>query len=168
MSTTTNTPFVHREDVAEPVAQRAAEGRSDPALSNGSSAPLEILIDGLCPLCAKEAKLLEWLDGDKGRLKMTDIAAEDFDASRYGKTFEEVMGEIHAVMPDGTLITGVEVFRQAYSRIGWGWLLGWTRWPVFNRIADAGYRWFAKNRLKLTGHGDRCNLDPDQPGRCKV
>ncbi len=132
-------------------------GQSNPADA------LEVLIDGLCPLCKREARFLERLDKGRGRLVMTDITAPGFDASDYGKTFDDLMGEIHAVRPGGELVTGVEVFREAYSRVGWGWLLAWTRWPVLRQVSDAAYRWFARNRLRLTGHADRC-----EEGRCKV
>jgi predicted DCC family thiol-disulfide oxidoreductase YuxK len=121
-----------------------------------------ILIDGECPLCAKEASLMRWLDGGRGRLAIVDIAAPGFDAGRYGTTYEAVMGEIHGVVPGNRLVTGVEVFRRAYAAIGWGWVLAPTAWPGIRWVSDAAYRWFARNRLWLTGRKD-CGT-----GACKV
>jgi predicted DCC family thiol-disulfide oxidoreductase YuxK len=121
--------------------------------------PLRILIDGDCPLCRREARLLERLDRDRGRLEMVDIAASAFDPSRFGLTMEHVMGEIHAVLPDGRLVTGMEVFRRAYAAVGLGWLLAPSGWPVLRPLFDVLYRWFARNRLRLTGRcGDRCTI----------
>lgn len=120
-----------------------------------------ILVDGECPLCRKEAAFLRKLDRGRGRLAIIDIAAPDFDASRYGRTFDQLMGEIHGVLPSGSLVTGVEVFRRAYAAVGFGWLLAWTAWPGLRWVSDQAYRWFARNRLRWTGR--RC-----EDGRCKV
>jgi len=80
------------------------------------------------------------------------------------------MARIHGVLPDGTRIVGVEVFRRAYAAVGLGWLVAPTRWPLLRPLADAAYRWFARNRLRLTGRGevctaDRCGLPTDGTAR---
>jgi predicted DCC family thiol-disulfide oxidoreductase YuxK len=127
------------------------------------STEFTILVDGECPLCAKEAALMRRLDKGRGRLAIVDIAAADFDAGRYGTTFDAVMGEIHGVTIDGRLVKGVEVFRRAYAAVGWGWMLAPTAWPGLRWVSDAVYRWFAKNRLRLTGRRGAC-----EGGRCRV
>lgn len=125
----------------------------------------KILIDGGCALCAREATLLEKLDRERGRLVMENIADPDFDPSRYGKTYEQVMAHIHGVLPDGTVIEGMEVFRRAYAAVGWGWLLAPTALPVLRPVFDALYRLFARIRLKLPGNRKRCEINPQQhPG----
>lgn len=127
--------------------------------------PFRILIDGGCPLCKREGDLLMRLDKGRGGLALEDIAAPGFDPSRYGMTMDDVMARIHGVLPDGRVITGMEVFRRAYSAVGWGWLLKPTAWPILRPIADRFYEWFARNRLRLTGRGcagDRCV--PRTPG----
>ncbi|MDX2148607.1 MAG: DUF393 domain-containing protein [Planctomycetota bacterium] len=130
--------------------------------SGVSSADFTILIDGACPLCRHEANMMRRLDRGRGRLALVDIATPDFDASRYGTTFDAVMGSIHGVTSDGRLVTGMDVFRRAYAAVGVPWLLGWTAWPLIRPIADRAYRWFAKHRLRLTGrHG--C-----ETGRCAI
>lgn len=126
-------------------------------------ADFTILIDGECPLCAKEAALLRRLDRNRGRLALVDIAAPDFDPSRFGVTMADVMGTIHGVTASGSLVTGMEVFRRAYAAVGLGWLLAPTAWPVIKPISDAAYRWFAQNRLRLTGRRDAC-----ASGRCAM
>jgi len=120
-----------------------------------------ILIDGACPLCLAESRLMRRLDRSRGRLAIVDIAAAEFDASRYGVTFEQVMGHIHGVLPDGRLVTGMEVFRRAYSAVGWGWLLAPTEWPLLRPFFDWVYGIFARNRLRWTGRADACAT-----GRC--
>lgn len=123
----------------------------------------EILVDGECPLCAKEAALLRKMDGGRGRLRITDITDPGFDPSAYGATYEDVMGTIHGRRPDGAVDHGVEVFRQSYRAVGWGWLLGWTRLPLIRPGVDAVYRFFARHRLRLTGRAGSCSGD-----RCRV
>jgi predicted DCC family thiol-disulfide oxidoreductase YuxK len=132
---------------------------------------ITVLFDGECPLCAREIAMLRRLDRGRGRIGFDDIAAPDFDAGRYGSDPAALMARIHGVLPDGRLVEGVEVFRRAYAAVGLGWALGWTRWPGLRVLADAGYRWFARNRLRLTGRGahdcesGRCALPAERAAR---
>jgi predicted DCC family thiol-disulfide oxidoreductase YuxK len=111
---------------------------------------LQILYDGDCPLCSREIAALRRLDR-KSRLSLVDIAAPGFDPSRYGLDRAAVMGRIHAALPDGRVVEGMEVFRRAYRAVGLGWLLAPSRWPGLRRLFDAAYRVFARNRLRWTG-----------------
>lgn len=125
-----------------------------------------ILIDGDCPLCKVEADLLRKLDRGRGRLDLIDIADPRFDAGRFGTTFEAVMGHIHGVLPDGSLVTGMEVFRRAYAAVGLGWTFHWTGWPVFRWLSDRAYGFFARYRLAITGRrdcGERCRIPGSPP-----
>ena len=122
-----------------------------------------ILVDGECPLCRREANMLRWLDDGRGRLRIEDISSPEFDPSKYGRSMEELMGQIHGVMPNGAVIKGMAVFRRAYEAVDLGWLLAPTNWPILNRISDACYSWFARNRLRLTGRAGECHST-----RCRV
>jgi hypothetical protein len=52
-----------------------------------------------------------------------DIADDDYTPSSHGGVdFETAMGRIHAVLPDGTIIKNVEVFRRVYEILGIGWI----------------------------------------------
>ncbi|MBK7404058.1 MAG: DUF393 domain-containing protein [Phycisphaerales bacterium] len=120
---------------------------------------MQILIDGACPLCRREGRALMRLDRGRGRLVLVDIAAPGFDPSVYGKTLDELNARIHGVSPGGEVYSGMEVFRRAYGRVGLGWLWAPTGWPVLRPVCDAFYRWFARNRYRLTG---RC-----EDGTCR-
>jgi predicted DCC family thiol-disulfide oxidoreductase YuxK len=111
-----------------------------------------------------EVAALRRLDRGRGRIAFDDIAAPGFDAGRYGRGHGELMARIHAALPDGRLVEGVEVFRRAYAAVGLGWALAWTAWPGLRALADAGYRWFARNRLRLTGRSTHVC----ESGRCAV
>lgn len=125
--------------------------------------PFRILIDGDCPLCRREGDFLRRLDRGRGRLIIDDITSPDFEPGRYGLTMDEVMGSIHGVTWDGRVLEGMEVFRQAYAAVGLGWVLAPTGWPLIRPAADAAYKVFARNRLRITNRGGAC-----ESGRCRV
>lgn len=118
---------------------------------------IKVLYDGDCPLCRREVEMLERRDDGRGRAVFEDISAPGFDARAYGAGYEELMSRIHGVLPDGTLVEGMEVFRRVYAAVGLGWLLAPTGWPLLRPVFDAAYRWFARNRLRLTGRGEVCS-----------
>lgn len=122
-----------------------------------------LLYDGECPFCLKEIGWLRWLDR-RGLLAFEDIAAPGFDAARYGRTQDELMGSMHGVLPDGRLTTGVETFRQAYGAVGLGWLFAPTGWPVLRPLFDRLYKLFARYRVAL-GRSLGRNCDTQ---RCSV
>ena len=125
---------------------------------------IEVFFDGDCPLCRREVNLIRRMDR-KRRIQLTDIASPQFDAAAYGKSMDELMSEMHARLPDGGWITGVEVFRQVYAAVGLRWLVWATRLSLVSHLLDVSYRVFARNRLKWTGrcgtgHGS-CRLTTD-------
>lgn len=127
------------------------------------SAPVfEVFFDGECPLCVREIGMLKRLDRH-GRIRFTDIAAPGFETNDLGVPYETLMARIHGrALEDGELVEGVEVFRRLYDAVGLGPVVALTRLPGVRGALDVGYRWFAKNRLRLTGR-DAC-----ETGRCAV
>lgn len=123
------------------------------------STQLEVFFDGDCPLCTKEIRFVRRMDR-KARVLFTDIAAPGFDAARIGRTQEDLMARIQARRPDGSFVDGVEVFRLMYAAVGLSPLVALTRLPGISQLLDAGYTWFAKNRLRLTGRCDDGTCTP--------
>lgn len=111
---------------------------------------IEVFYDGECPLCRREIDFLRRLDR-RGRIRFTNIAAEDFDSEGLGIDFNRLMAEIHGRLPDGRWIVGVEVFRRLYAAVGWGWLVAVSRSPGVAQVLARAYRLFARNRLRWTG-----------------
>ncbi len=124
---------------------------ASPSLPEGKV--VEVFFDGECPLCVREIGMLRRLDR-RGRIAFTDIAASDFDASAFGKSHAEFMAKIHGRDADGEWIEGVEVFRQLYGAVGLGIPVRLTRVPGISHALDASYRWFARNRLRITGRSE--------------
>lgn len=65
-------------------------------------------------------------------MRFTDLEGETgpYDASdpaNGGISYATGMASMHGVTPDGKVITGVPVFRQAYEEVGLGWLFAITK-----------------------------------------
>lgn len=111
---------------------------------------IEVFYDGACPLCRREMSALQRVDRN-GDIRFTDIAAMDFDPSQVGVGREVLMQRIHARLPSGSLVTGVEVLRQLYTTVGRGWWVPVTRVPGLAQILDVAYDRFARNRRRWLG-----------------
>jgi predicted DCC family thiol-disulfide oxidoreductase YuxK len=120
-------------------------------------AEIEVFYDGDCPLCVREIRLLQKLDRRRS-IQFTDISQPSFDPERYGRTRSTFMGHIQG-RAGGEWIEGVEVFRRLYSAVGLGPLVAVSRLPGVRHLAEVGYQWFARNRLRLTGREDVCTSE---------
>lgn len=120
-----------------------------------SSWSVEVFFDSGCPLCTREIALLRRRDR-AGRIRFTDLASSDFDATALGVDRATLMARIHGRLPGGELVTGVEVFRRLYAAVGFERLVALSRLPVIAQLLAAAYAAFAKHRLRLTG---RCDDD---------
>ncbi len=128
-------------------------------MSGANGFELEVFYDGDCPLCMREVRWLRRRDR-RQRIRFVDIAAPGFDAREAGVPLETLMERIHGRLPDGTVIDGVEVFRRIYAAVGFPTLARLSRLPGVSGLLELAYRWFARNRLRLTG---RC-----RDGSCEI
>ncbi|MGF1481448.1 MAG: thiol-disulfide oxidoreductase DCC family protein [Cyanophyceae cyanobacterium] len=145
------------------------------SLSSDPSWQIELLYDGECPLCLREVNFLQKRDAGRGIVKFVDIADPNYDPQQHGGVdFATAMGRIHAVLPDGTVIKNVEVFRRVYEALGMGWVYAATKLPIIGPIVDKIYDIWADWRLVLTG---RPNLETiiaerqqqlEGSGRCRL
>ncbi len=67
--------------------------------------------DGKCQLFSSEMALLRKRNGH-GVIAFEDIALPEFDAGKYGLTMEQVVGAMHAILPDTSIVRGVDVFAE--------------------------------------------------------
>jgi predicted DCC family thiol-disulfide oxidoreductase YuxK len=126
-----------------------------------SAFDIEVFYDGACPLCAREVRMLQGLDRDR-RIRFIDIAADRFDSQEVGVPWAALAARMHARLPDGRLIDGVEVFRRMYAAVGFARLVALTRWPGVAQLLEIAYRLFARFRHRLTG---RCVSGACEPAR---
>lgn len=116
---------------------------------------IKMLYDGDCPLCMREVDMLRRRDAGQGRICFVDVAAPDYSpADNADISFEAAMERIHAVLPDGTVVKNVEVFRRLYEQVGLGWVYAITKIPGLEAAANALYEVWAKYRLPITGRPD--------------
>lgn len=115
-------------------------------------------------------------DAGRGLVTFVDIASDRYTPEAHGGVnFETAMGRIHAVLPDGTVIKNLEVFRRIYETLGMGWVYAATQWPIVGPIVDRLYETWADWRLTLTGRPDlativarRHRVECETQGRCKL
>jgi predicted DCC family thiol-disulfide oxidoreductase YuxK len=110
---------------------------------------LTLYYDGRCPLCQAEILFLQNRN-TKGLLQFVDLHAANFDTFELPVTCDQAMSAIHGRFTNGTLLSGVKVFEEAYRRTNlplMAWLLS-RRWliPIWNQC----YAWFAKNRYRIS------------------
>lgn len=133
---------------------------------SAASTPIQftLLYDGHCPICQKEVAWLSRLN-KQGKLGLIDINDADFEPEQINKSFAQLMAEIHGVYPDGKVVKGMLVFREAYRAVGLGWLMAPTDWLILKQLFDGLYLLFAKYRLNFGGlfGAKRC-----QNGRCRT
>ena len=138
---------------------------------------IKLLYDGECPLCLREVNFLQKQDAGRGLIAFVDIAGDHYSPEENGNiSFETAMGRIHAILPDGSSIKNLEVFRQVYSILGLGWVYAITRLPIIGSLADKLYGIWADWRLKLTGRPDMATILSErqvriqsmQSGRCRL
>ncbi|XP_010533480.1 PREDICTED: uncharacterized protein At5g50100, mitochondrial [Tarenaya hassleriana] len=113
---------------------------------------IKMLYDGDCPLCMREVNMLVERNKQYGTIKFVDISSDDYSPEdNQGLDYKIVMGQIHAILADGTVVTGVEAFRRLYEEVDLGWVYSITKYEPIGKIADAVYDFWAKYRLQLTG-----------------
>jgi predicted DCC family thiol-disulfide oxidoreductase YuxK len=124
---------------------------------------IKMLFDGQCPVCKTEVALLRKRNRD-GLIAFEDIADPAFDPSVYGLTLPQVVGSMHAVRADGSILEGVDVFAEIYDIVGWklpAWLI---RFPVTRPVMKLGYRAFAAIRPRFSRFDSKaCATD-----RCRI
>ena len=100
-------------------------------------------------MCRRKVQFFQRHD-HRGNLRFVNIRAEDFAALEFGIPMAELELQIHAVLPDGTVIRRMEVIRAAYREIGIGWLVAPTGWPLLRPLFDTLYAGVAKHRQNLS------------------
>jgi len=111
--------------------------------------PLTVYFDGECPICRREIDLMKKINR-KNHLQFIDFSNASYQSADQDLNQCDLARVIHARWSDGTIITGVEVFREMWEAIGLGFLARFSRLSGINTLLVKAYAWFAKNRLWLT------------------
>jgi predicted DCC family thiol-disulfide oxidoreductase YuxK len=136
---------------------------------NQNSWQIKLLYDGECPLCVREVNFLQRRDAGRGLVAFVDIADINYNPeANAGIDFETAMGRIHAILPDGSIIKNVEVFRRIYETLGMGWIYAITKLPIIGFIADKIYAIWADFRLALTRRENLSTIIAKRQEQCSV
>ena len=90
-------------------------------------------------------------------------------AERTGLSSEALLADLLLLRPDGSLVRGADVYRDAMRHIWWAWPL-WLAsvLPLGRQLFDKGYRSFADHRYRISRacrlpgatERDACDLEP--------
>lgn len=87
-----------------------------------------------------------------GTIKFVDISSDGYSPEENaGLDYKTVMGRIHAILNDGTVLTDIAAFRGLYEEVGLGWVYAITKYKPIATIVNAVYSIWAKYRLEITG-----------------
>ena len=75
------------------------------------------------------------------------------------------MENLHGILGSGEIIVGVDVLAYSYELVGLGWIYFPTKLPILSNFIRFLYKYWAKNRLKLTG---RDNLEKLCESKCNI
>jgi predicted DCC family thiol-disulfide oxidoreductase YuxK len=120
----------------------------------------EVFYDAECPICMNgfmrfsplfSRHGFRWLPmqtpGLAGRLKTTDAA---------------LRSEMKLLHPDGELLGGIDTWSYLLRSVWWLWPLGiLLQLPGVHALADASYRWLARNRYCFRG---KCRIEAQEKG----
>ncbi|KAL3655316.1 hypothetical protein CASFOL_001102 [Castilleja foliolosa] len=149
-------PFTHYQSGVK-FSIRAINGTSVDPLApkkeqSSDNWKIKMLYDGDCPLCMREVNMLRERNKGYGSIKFVDISSDDYTPEdNQGVDYKTAMGQIHAILSDGTVVNNVEAFRRLYEVVGLGWVYAVTKYKPIASIANAVYGLWAKYRLQVTG-----------------
>lgn len=98
--------------------------------------------DGLCPLCAKEMRLLQRWKSDL--LQLVDIHTTDLNDAEKAKRLQV----LHLELSPGNYLLGVQASVAAWSYTSFGWILRPLQWRVLAPAVNHVYARWAKRRYQ--------------------
>ena len=121
----------------------------------GSDRPL-VFYDGSCPLCRRE--IAHYRRQDRaGALGWVDITRDRESLETYELTLEQAMARLHVLDAQGRWQIGAWGFAAIWERIPrYRWLARLVRGLHLLPLLDAGYRPFARWRLRRRCGADSC------------
>lgn len=106
-----------------------------------TSAPIEVLYNGVCPVCRAGACDLERrAAAARAGVIFTDVAMHPEALTRAGVTLDDVRLKLHALLPDGRVLRGMPAVAVAWAATPpYRWLGRlFQAWP-FSWVGAAGY-----------------------------
>ena len=113
-----------------------------------AQAPVTLYHDGHCPFCRVE---VAWLakHRHRSRVRLVDIQSSEFKPEEVGRSFDTMMGQLHLQDREGRWFIGMDASRALYAVLGYRRLVKLSCLPGLRGMMDAGYRFFARSRIRL-------------------
>ncbi len=100
---------------------------------------LTIHYSGACPVCSAEMDHYRHQDKE-GRLRLIDVSVAPDEAAGHGITCDTALRRLHAVTPEGEVLTGLDAFVATWRRLpGYGPLIWLFTRPWLRPLMDWGY-----------------------------
>ena len=116
-----------------------------------------IIYDGDCAFCSSSIRTLQRIIKRAPTMRPYQFTKlED-----YGLTLQQCETALQYVATDGSISSGHEAYRQMLKELGGGWkaLAILMRTPGYYALANAVYRWVAKNRHRMPGGTPTCSIE---------
>ena len=124
---------------------------------------LTVFYDHSCPFCRAEMmRIARW--DTRGRLRLIDFSAPQFNAGDFGLTHAALNRELHGVTAAGEVLRGLACVRRVYELTRFGVLWRVTALPGLKPVFDRFYLWFARNRQALSVRPGYAKTCPDHAG----
>lgn len=106
--------------------------------------------DGACPICSKEVATYRKLDR-KNAIRWHDVSVNNGDLGLDCVSQTDALTILHARLPDGQVVTGVDAFIAVWERLpGCRTFARLARWRPVRWMLATGYEWYAPRRKRLT------------------
>jgi len=101
--------------------------------------PTRILYNDRCPICRAEIRhYRKKAEATGAPLVFDDLNTADL--SRWQLTPDQAKRRMHALQPDGSLVSGIPAFAAIWRALpGMGWLAALVLTPGIRSLADFGY-----------------------------
>jgi predicted DCC family thiol-disulfide oxidoreductase YuxK len=123
-----------------------------------------ILYDGGCGFCYRWVHFWKEIVGRRG-FALKDLQSAAVDGSLQIPQ-EHLLDDIRVLTRSGKLESGANAYLYVARRVWWGWpFYAIFRLPGFNWMLWRAYRWFNRNRYRISRH---CPLPDPARGRFDI
>ena len=135
---------------------------TDQEAKNGSARQGWILYDGQCGFCYRSVHL--W----QAAVERRGFGVKDLQSAQAEGVLQvprdNLLDDIRVLTPEGKCASGADAYLFMARRIWWAWpFYAIFSLPGFNWLLWRGYRWFNRNRYRISRH---CPL-PQQAGAAR-
>ena len=109
-----------------------------------------MIYDGFCALCMQSLRMIKPLDW-RHAIEYMNLQEWDAVKARYPQLdYDALMGAVHVVLPDGSVLAGYQGVRELLRRLPLtGWMYPILKLPGIAWLGDKAYKWVAAHRYQF-------------------